>query len=119
LSFGDYSGGDFWVLVRPKYLVLFSHTNRTPKSKSTADEADAAFKPVPRREQPEFNARLYRENEEREWEQKIAALRQIRLQHEAANPPSQRNKLLWARCVCWVFAGDAVGILPTQRRGLI
>jgi hypothetical protein len=71
---------------------LFSHTNRTPKSKST--EADAAFNPASKRDLPEFDSRKYREDEERRIEQAIERQRQQRLERDAAlaNPPTKQRK---------------------------
>jgi hypothetical protein len=74
---------------------LFSHTNRTPKSKSnTTAQTDAVFKPASKKDIPEFNTRLYREREEREWEIRIEKQRRARLERDAAIPPpkQQRNK---------------------------
>jgi len=72
---------------------LFSHTNRTPKSKPNIT-AQAVFKPASKKDIPEFNTRLYREREEREWEIRIEKRRRARLERDAAIPPpkQQRNK---------------------------
>jgi hypothetical protein len=76
------------------YKRSSNHQNKTERSlsKSTSSEADKLFPAAKKKDQPEFNARLYRENEEREWEKKIAALRQLRLQHESANAPIKEQR---------------------------
>jgi len=75
---------------------LFSHTNRTPKSKSNITaQADAVFKPASKKKDvPEFDSRKYREDEERRIEQAIERQWEQRLQRDAAlaNPPSKQQR---------------------------
>jgi hypothetical protein len=72
---------------------LFSHTNRTPKSKSNITaQADAVFKSASKRKDvPEFDSRKYREDEERRIEQAIERQREQRLTRDA-NAPIKQHK---------------------------
>jgi len=78
----------------PKQSCLVSFQSHSQiQSDAAVDEADEHFKPSPKKKDvPEFNARLYRENEERAIQEKIDRLRALRFANNNSAVPTTKQQ---------------------------